>query len=58
MTYFSYIGYIKMKKLSVFNTVFGALVGSLPLLVGISNNSLNYMTNDLALGTTGFLFIW
>ena len=58
MTYFSYIGYIKLKKMSVFNTLFGAVVGAMPFLVGVSNNLTNFVLSDLSLGMTGYLFLW
>ncbi len=58
LTYFSYLGYIKLKKMTSFNTLFGALVGALPLLVGIANNKgLDFLT-DMSLGMTGYLFLW
>ena len=38
LTYLSYIGYIKLKPISSFNTWFGAVVGSLPLLIGLTAN--------------------
>jgi heme O synthase-like polyprenyltransferase len=43
LTYFSYIIYIRMKKKTSLNTLFGALVGSLPLLVGIADNKSNLL---------------
>jgi len=38
VTYFSYIIYIKLKPVSSLNTVFGAIVGSLPILIGFTAN--------------------
>jgi protoheme IX farnesyltransferase len=58
LTYFSYIGYIKLKKVSTLNTLFGAVVGALPILVGITNNPLESIFNELLIGTTGYLFLW
>lgn len=37
ITYFSYILYIKLKKKTELNTLFGAFVGSLPMLVGMTH---------------------
>ena len=58
LTYFSYIVYIKMKKKTSLNTLFGALVGALPLLVGIADNKTNLLLDPMCLGLTSYLFLW
>ncbi len=35
-TFFGYILYIKLKPLTRLNTVFGALIGALPILIGMT----------------------
>jgi hypothetical protein len=40
------------------NTVFGAIVGSLPLLIGIANNKGLYVLSYDTLEMSLYLFLW
>ena len=58
VTYASYYVYLKIKPISKLNTFFGAVVGSLPLMIGMIHN-----INPIDLGTKeicdlGYLFFW
>ena len=44
--------------MTALNTLFGAVVGAMPILVGVSNNLSNFVLSDLSLGITGYLFLW
>ena len=40
------------------NTVFGAIVGAIPLLIGFSNNTGMVVLSEESLYMTSFLFLW
>lgn len=57
-TYASYYLYIKMKPITKLNTLFGAIVGSLPLLIGISHNISPLDIGIKEICDLSYLFFW
>lgn len=58
ITYLSYYAYLKMKPITKLNTLFGAIVGSLPLLVGIVNNINIFDLGTKEICDLSYLFFW
>lgn len=57
-TYASYFLYLKMKPLTKLNTFFGAIVGSLPLLIGMTHNISPMDLGIQEICDLGYLFFW
>lgn len=58
LTYATYYGYVKMKLRSKLNTTFGAVVGTLPIMIGIVQNVPEFYYSVDLLCNASYLFFW